>query len=108
MLVGGYTWGSLGDQFGRRKTLMVAMIVNAIFGIGSSFSQIKATFFVCRFFSGLGVGGSIPLVWSYFAEFQCKERRGRMLSALATFWMIGNITVAGIGKTSCWSHIYKK
>ena len=54
------------------------------------------------------VGGSIPLVWSYFAEFQCKERRGRMLSALATFWMIGNITVAGIGKTSCWSHIYKK
>jgi len=42
------------------------------------------------------VGGSIPLVWSYFAEFQCKERRGRMLSALATFWMIGNITVAGI------------
>jgi len=96
MLVGGYTWGSLGDQFGRRKTLMVAMIVNAIFGIGSSFSQIKATFFVCRFFSGLGVGGSIPLVWSYFAEFQCKERRGRMLSALATFWMIGNITVAGI------------
>ena len=44
------------------------------------------------------VGGSIPLVWSYFAEFQCKERRGRMLSALATFWMIGNITVAGIGE----------
>lgn len=42
------------------------------------------------------VGGSIPLVWSYFAEFQCKSRRGRMLCALATFWMVGNISVAGL------------
>lgn len=42
------------------------------------------------------VGGSIPLVWSYFAEFQNKRVRGRMLSALATFWMVGNITVAAI------------
>ena len=42
------------------------------------------------------VGGSIPLVWSYFAEFQNKRIRGSMLSALATFWMIGNITVAAI------------
>ena len=35
------------------------------------------------------------MVWSYFAEFQPKNRRGGMLSALATFWMIGNIAVAG-------------
>ena len=42
------------------------------------------------------VGGSIPLVWSYFAEFQPARKRGQQLSALATFWMIGNITVAGI------------
>ena len=25
MLVGGYVWGSLGDMYGRRKTLIVAM-----------------------------------------------------------------------------------
>ncbi len=42
------------------------------------------------------VGGSIPLVWSYFAEFQSKSRRGRLLCAIATFWMVGNITVAGL------------
>ena len=42
------------------------------------------------------VGGSNPPVWSYFAEFESASRRGRMLSALAAFWMIGNITVAGL------------
>jgi len=96
MLIGGYIWGSVGDILGRRKTLIIAMIVNAVFGIGSSLSQQKWQFFVMRFFSGLGVGGSIPLVWTYFGEFQCKSRRGRMLSALAAFWMIGNVTVAGL------------
>lgn len=96
MLIGGYCWGSIGDSLGRRKTLIIAMIVNTIFGTTSSLAQTKTPFFILRFLSGLGVGGSIPLVWSYFAEFQCKSRRGRMLSALATFWMIGNISVAGL------------
>jgi len=96
MLVGGYTWGSVGDVLGRRKTLIIAMAVNSVFGIGSSLCQQKWQFFVMRFFSGLGVGGSIPLVWTYFGEFQSKSRRGRMLSALAAFWMIGNITVAAL------------
>ena len=41
------------------------------------------------------IGGSIPVTWSYFAEFQPKDRRGSMLSFLAAFWMIGNMLVAG-------------
>lgn len=54
MLIGGYFWGSLGDAFGRRKTLMVAMFVNALCGILSSLAQEKTTFFIFRFLSGLG------------------------------------------------------
>ena len=42
------------------------------------------------------VGGSIPLVWTYFAEFQPSSKRGAALSVLASFWMIGNITVAAL------------
>ena len=96
MLVGGYIWGSLGDMYGRRKTLIVAMVVNFACGLASSFAGTKNSFVVWRFLSGLGVGGSIPLVWTYFVEFQPKARRGAMVSALATFWMIGNITVAAL------------
>ena len=55
MLIGGYCWGSVGDTLGRRKTLIIAMAVNTIFGIGSSLSQGKSTFFAMRFFSGLGL-----------------------------------------------------
>ena len=41
------------------------------------------------------IGGSIPVTWSYFAEYQPKSVRGKMLSIIATFWMIGNVIVAG-------------
>ena len=40
------------------------------------------------------VGGSIPVVWTYFGEFQPPNKRGMMLSLLATFWMVGNVVVA--------------
>lgn len=41
------------------------------------------------------VGGSIPVIYSYFTEFMPRLRRGAMISALATFWMAGNILAAG-------------
>ena len=40
-------------------------------------------------------GGSLPVVFSYFSEFQPNEKRGAMISALATFWMAGNVLTAG-------------
>ncbi|XP_065572428.1 synaptic vesicle glycoprotein 2C-like isoform X1 [Artemia franciscana] len=96
MMVGGYLWGSLGDALGRRGVLMAAMFVNALFGAISSLSQDFGTFLTFRFLSGVGVGGSIPVVWSYFAEFQPKRIRGNLLSCLAAFWMLGNMVVAGL------------
>jgi len=96
MMLGGYIWGSLADTLGRRKVLINAMLVNAIAGFMSSFSQDYFFFMVFRFLSGVGVGGSIPVVWTYYAEFQPSSRRGGALSVLASFWMIGNLTVAGL------------
>lgn len=41
------------------------------------------------------VGGSMPVIFTYFCEFQPKHKRGAMISFLATFWMGGNILAAG-------------
>lgn len=40
------------------------------------------------------LGGSGPVIWSYFAEFQPKHKRGSMLSFMAAFWTLGNLFVA--------------
>ncbi|XP_068245764.1 synaptic vesicle glycoprotein 2B-like isoform X2 [Palaemon carinicauda] len=96
MMIGGYIWGCLGDIYGRKHVLIVSLLVNSLGGIISSFAQEFPLFITMRFISGLGVGGSIPLVWAYVSEFQPAKKRGGALSVIAAFWMIGNILVAAM------------
>ncbi|XP_043981399.1 synaptic vesicle glycoprotein 2B [Gambusia affinis] len=96
MMVGGYMWGYLADKRGRRKVLVVSLTVNGLFGGLASAAPWFWLFLLLRFISGIGVGGSIPVIFSYFSEFMPRLRRGAMISALATFWMAGNILAAGL------------
>ncbi|XP_026221195.1 synaptic vesicle glycoprotein 2B [Anabas testudineus] len=96
MMVGGYMWGYLADQRGRRRILVISLTVNGVFGGLASIAPWFWLFLLLRFISGIGVGGSIPVIFSYFSEFMPRLRRGAMISALATFWMAGNILAAGL------------
>lgn len=104
MMVGGYMWGYLADQRGRCRVLVVSLSVNGVFGALASVAPNFWLFLLLRFISGIGVGGSIPVIFSYFSEFMPRLRRGAMISALATFWMAGNILAAGLA----WFVIPKK
>uniref|UniRef100_UPI003AAEB921 synaptic vesicle glycoprotein 2C n=1 Tax=Centroberyx gerrardi TaxID=166262 RepID=UPI003AAEB921 len=96
MMVGGYLWGYLADRRGRQRVLIVSLTINGLFGALASLAPWFWLFLLLRFISGVGVGGSIPVIFSYFSEFLPRLRRGAMISALATFWMAGNILAAGL------------
>uniref|UniRef100_A0A182WFY5 Major facilitator superfamily (MFS) profile domain-containing protein n=1 Tax=Anopheles minimus TaxID=112268 RepID=A0A182WFY5_9DIPT len=89
MMFGAYVWGSVADSLGRKKVLIVISIMNAFCIVASSFSQTYEVFMVFRFLNGVALGGSGPVIWPYFAEFQPKSKRGSMLSFMAAFWTIG-------------------
>lgn len=44
----------------------------------------------------LSIGGSIPIVFSYYSEFLAQEKRGEHLSWLCMFWMFGGIYAAAM------------
>lgn len=96
MMVGAYFWGSIADSLGRRKVLIWISFINAICIVSSSFSQNFEWFMLFRFLNGAALGGSGPVIWSYFAEFQPKSKRGSALSFMAAFWTFGNLLVAGM------------
>ncbi|KAG5891551.1 hypothetical protein JTB14_028569 [Gonioctena quinquepunctata] len=96
MMAGAYVWGSMADSLGRKKVLIVSSFMNALCIVASSFSQTYELFMIFRFLNGAALGGSGPVIWSYFAEFQPKSKRGSMLSFMAAFWTLGNLFVAGL------------
>ncbi|XP_055792073.1 synaptic vesicle glycoprotein 2C-like isoform X1 [Salvelinus fontinalis] len=91
MMMGAFFWGGLSDKVGRKQCLLIAMSVNGFFSFLSSFVQGYGMFLFCRMLSGFGIGGAVPIVFPYFAEFLAREKRGEHLSWLCMFWMIGGI-----------------
>ncbi|KAJ8868598.1 hypothetical protein PR048_030136 [Dryococelus australis] len=97
MMIGSVMWGNLSDRMGRKRTLMSALGVNAVFSIIAALMPTYGTFMTARFCSGIGIGGAFPIVMAYFAEFLAKSDRAKYLSFLLMFWALGGVFVALVG-----------
>ncbi|TSM85919.1 Synaptic vesicle glycoprotein 2C [Bagarius yarrelli] len=91
MMVGAFFWGGMSDKVGRRQCLLFCMTIYGFFAFLSSFVQGYGFFLFCRIIAGFGIGGTVPIVFSYYAEVLAREKRGEHLSWLCMFWMIGEI-----------------
>lgn len=94
MLVGGLASGYFSDSIGRRPCLMYSLALNAIAGLASAAAPDITTLIACRVVGGLGIGGSVPVVFSAGAEIFPSATRGKYLSIIASFWMVGAIFTA--------------
>jgi len=94
MLIGAFVFGRLADRIGRRPVLMAAVLVDACFGVASSFAPDFTWLLALRFLTGIGVGGTLPVDYTMMAEFLPSDRRGRWLVLLESFWAVGTILLA--------------
>jgi putative MFS transporter len=94
MLIGAFVFGRLADRIGRRPVLMAAVVVDACFGVASSFAPDFTWLLALRFLTGIGVGGTLPVDYTMMAEFLPSDRRGRWLVLLESFWAVGTILLA--------------
>lgn len=94
MLFGGILGGYFSDRIGRKRCLMYSLALNSIAGFASAFSPNIPFLIFCRVIGGLGIGGSVPIVFSLGAEIFPASHRGHYLSVIASFWMVGAIFVS--------------
>jgi MFS family permease len=94
MLLGGLFIGTLGDWVGRKPILMVGLICNSVAGILASFSQNVIQLSVLRCVAGLGIGATVPPLFTLVTELAPPSRRGFYVTVAASFWMVGSIYVA--------------
>mmetsp|Transcript_26634 Transcript_26634/g.54844 ORF Transcript_26634/g.54844 Transcript_26634/m.54844 type:complete len:738 (-) Transcript_26634:29-2242(-) len=97
MLLGGTILGFLSDQIGRRPALLTGLLLNAIAGTLSSIPLMTPTVHeltIIRFFAGVGIGATVPPLFSLASEWSPKEVRGGIVTAVASFWMMGSLFVS--------------
>jgi putative MFS transporter len=94
MLAGAFLFGRLADRYGRKRVLIVTVLIDAVFGLASALAPDFGWLLVLRFLTGLGVGGTLPVDYAMMAEFLPAERRGRWLVILEGFWAVGMVLVA--------------
>jgi VNT family MFS transporter (synaptic vesicle glycoprotein 2) len=99
MLIGGTVLGFLSDRIGRRPVLLFGLVTNGIAGMCSSlsvFSPSLVSLTVWRFLAGVGIGSTVPPLFTLVSEWSPKECRGLFVTAVASFWMVGSVFVSTI------------
>lgn len=96
MLAGALVWGRLSDVLGRKIGFISTVAIDSVFGLLSAFAPTFGWLVALRTLTGFGVGGTLPVDYSIFAEYLPNEKRGRYLVLLEAFWALGVIAAAGL------------
>lgn len=96
MLAGAWFWGTVSDYIGRKWGFQLTVLVDSVFGFLSALAPNFPTLVALRALTGFGVGGTLPVDYSIFAEYLPKAKRGRYLVILESFWALGTIVAAGL------------
>ncbi|MFG1556082.1 MAG: MFS transporter [Thermoplasmataceae archaeon] len=83
-VIGAIAWGYITDIFGRRRALVIDLIMMIVFIVGQAFSKNFTELFVFRLLVGLAIGGDFPASISLLTEFSPKAKRGSLISL---FWI---------------------
>ena len=96
LLLGALLFGTIADYIGRKDAFQVTVL---IFGIGSALTALSSNLtqlIAVRLFTGFGLGGELPLVFSIIGEWTPKNHRGKMLVITGSLFGIGISTATGV------------
>lgn len=92
--IGGIAFGIMGDRYGRVRTLMLTILLYALFTGLSAAAQSTFQFHVFRLLTGLGVGGVFAAAVTLLAETLPTQSRPFMLGLFQASSVLGNCTAA--------------
>ena len=93
---GGLICGVLADYLGRRRTLMLSILLYAVFSGLSAVAQSYWVLVALRFLTGLGLGGEFAPGTTLVGELWPPAWRGRAAGALSSAFGLGCLLASGL------------
>jgi MFS family permease len=86
--VGALFFGQLTDRFGRKKLMMITLSVYILATVLTAFAFAPWYFFLCRFFTGAGIGGEYAAINSAIDELIPARNRGQVdITINGSYWV---------------------
>src|SRR5687768_15095064 len=86
--IGALFFGQLTDRFGRKRLFMLTLGLYLAATVATAFAFAPWYFFVCRFFTGMGIGGEYAAINSAIDELIPARARGRTdLAINGSYWV---------------------
>jgi len=93
--IGGIGFGMAADYFGRTKTLIITILIYAVFTGLAAFAQEWWHLAIYRFLTALGIGGEWAAGAAIVAETWPEDKRARAAGILQSAWAAGFFLAAG-------------
>ncbi|KAL7551344.1 hypothetical protein ACHAWF_015744 [Thalassiosira exigua] len=91
MLISCFLSGVLADVWGRRPTLQLGVVVNAVVGLFSAGARNSSQFCLMRFICGIGLGMVAVNIVTLTAEISPPSKRGRFITLVMSCFILGSL-----------------
>ncbi|GAB7025435.1 MFS transporter [Geotalea toluenoxydans] len=89
LMIGAAGFGTFADRLGRKKGLMIALVVFSVFSGAAYWAPNFQVFCLLRFLAGIGMGGAMPLTITLVTEFAPAKARAKAVSAMFAGFTLG-------------------
>ncbi len=97
MMFGAMIFGSLADKIGRKKVIMICIVLFSGLTFAGGFASNPTEFGILRFLAGLGIGGVMPNLVALTSEYAPKKLRSTLVTTMFSGYAVGGVMAALLG-----------
>src|SRR5690554_855300 len=97
MMFGAMIFGSLADKIGRKKVIMICIVLFSGLTFAGGFASNPTEFGILRFLAGLGIGGVMPNLVALTSEYAPKNMRSTLVTTMFSGYAVGGVMAALLG-----------
>ncbi|MHB1167449.1 MAG: MFS transporter [Carboxydocellales bacterium] len=97
MILGSVLFGMIADKIGRKKAIMLGILVYSVFTGLTGFAQSQTQFGIFRFLAGFGLAGVVPNAIAIEAEYSPQKNRGLLVTLISIGVPVGAMIASGLG-----------